>query len=277
MRLSAKTRTSVGIAFAVWGLTLAYLFTSLAWGEALHQPTAIEIDHLQPAAPSADTPPPEPAVERCTTTDLHRPLPPMPRAKRVVTKYVVDTKTHINPAPNVRPHVSARTAWRAAKRELTSATSATYPPGGGTGSILFGQVASSSTVPSIHRLAWVVILHHTALNVLPRGVRRSPPPNPPCYFGQAYIAVDTTTGKWFLSGAQPVIPNDTTGPPSLPHRTSQNEKLTTERRPKPSTSRPRTSRHASIRYWRLRRRGLQSGEADYSFLGFGVPTASWWT
>jgi hypothetical protein len=105
------------------------------------------------------------------------------------------SQTNIQPAPNARPIVSAQDAWLAAKDQMTNPTSANYPPGGGTGSILFGQMAPSSTVPSTHRLAWVVILHHTALNIVPRGERRSPPSNPPCYFGQAYIAVDAATGK----------------------------------------------------------------------------------
>jgi len=206
VRLSAEGRISVGGAFVVWGLVLTYLSAPMAWGAVLHKPTAVEIHRYRTAAPTAQTPPAGEAVARCTTADLRRPFPKMPRAKRVVTKYAIDNKTYINPAPNVRPHVSARTAWNTAKSEMTSPTSATYPPRGGTRSILFGKVASSSTVPSTHRLAWVVILHNTALNVLPRGVRRSPPPNPPCYFGQAYIAVDSTSGKWFLGGTQPVIP-----------------------------------------------------------------------
>lgn len=205
MRWSAKGPISVGIALVVWGFVLTYLFASMAWGELLNKPTAVEVRPLRTATRTAQAPLVQPAAGRCTTADLRRPLPPMPQAKRIVTRYVINNTTHINPAPKARPHVSARTAWLAAKDEMTNPKSLTNPPGGGTGSILFGQLIAS-TVPPTHRLAWVIILHHTALNVLPRGVRRSPPPNPPCDFGQAYIAVDAATGKWFLGGSQPVIP-----------------------------------------------------------------------
>jgi hypothetical protein len=182
---------SVGIALVVGGLVLTYIFASMAWAEVLHKRTAVEIGRPRTAALTAQTPPAEPAVARCTTADLRRPLPPMPRAKRVVTRYVVDNQTQINPAPNVRPDVSARAAWLAARAYLTSWNR----PRGGTASLLFGRIMSTNTVPSTKRLAWVAVLHHTALKV--HGTTTLP-----CQFFQAYAAVDARTGKAFLGTAQ---------------------------------------------------------------------------
>jgi hypothetical protein len=146
---------------------------------------------------------------RCTTADLRRPWPPIPQPVRITTRYVLDEQTHVDPAPEVRPRISAERAWLAAKDAMNNPI--TYPPAGGTGTILFGSVSSTTAVPSyVHRLAWVIILHNTAGNALKsRSERVSPPPNPPCYFGHAYAVIDANTGKSIFWGGQYGVQGDT--------------------------------------------------------------------
>ncbi|MGO9872782.1 MAG: hypothetical protein ACLPVY_03200 [Acidimicrobiia bacterium] len=161
---------------------------------------------LNVAATTTPAPSTAVAAPLCTAADLRRPWPAMPQPTRVATRYVLDGQTHIRPAPSARPRVSAARAWLAAKVQMTSPTSLLHPPAGGTGSLLFGYLASDSTVPSTHLLAWVIILHNTALNALKsRSERVTPPPNPPCYFGQEYLVIDANTGKWIIGGAKPTL------------------------------------------------------------------------
>jgi hypothetical protein len=187
---------------------------------------------LKVAATTTPTSSTEVVTPQCTTADLHRPWPAMPQPTRVVSKYVVDGQTHINPAPGAHPRISAARAWLAAKVAMHNPSE--NPPAGGTGTILFGNVASSSGVPSIHRLAWVVILHNTALNAVPfRSERVRPPPNPPCYFGQTFIAIDAITGKWVIGGAKPAMP--------LPHVPATVTTPTTAARPSAVAGAPSTT------------------------------------
>ena len=138
---------------------------------------------------------------RCTAADLRRPWPPMPVPKHIVKRFKIDDGTRIDPAGDVRPRVSAERAWATAKAEMTNPDKGSYPPGGGTGSIVFGYVESKVAVPaSEHRLAWVVILSNTAQNVLTRGQRASPPPDPPCWFGHALCRHRREHGRVGLRG-----------------------------------------------------------------------------
>jgi hypothetical protein len=171
--LSDRTPSFVGIAVVVCGLLLLFPLDSAVWAGSLREP---------------------PTVPKCSAADLRRPLPPMPQPKRVLTKYVVTNQSHINPAPNIRPSVTARSAWLAARAYLTSWN----PPGGGTASLLFGRVMSTNTVPSTKRLAWVAVLHHTALKV--HGTTTLP-----CQFFQVYAAIDARTGKAFIGAAQALL------------------------------------------------------------------------
>jgi hypothetical protein len=164
---------------------------------------------LNVAGPTTSTQPNRVVAPRCTAADLRRPWPSIPQPERVVKRYVIDDLTHINPAGDVQPRVSAERAWLAAKDELTGPKSQFYPPAGGTASIVFGNVASSSSVPSTHLLAWVIILHDTAQNALrTRSERETPPPNPPCYFGHAYAVIDANTGRWVFGGGQGGVDGD---------------------------------------------------------------------